>query len=106
MDFADLLAKTIKDAGYNPFSFAKLVGTSQGRVVDIIDRRYGGRAPLNFVAAWAEALNLEGEVLEEWMRTALLSHCPDEIRTDYMRLRARVTKLEKRVAEFEEKYKA
>lgn len=105
MDFADLLAKTIKEAGYNPFSFAKLVGTSQGRVVDIIDRRYGGRAPLNFLEPWAKALKLEGKDLEEFMRSAWLSHAPEELRADYMRLRARVDKLERRVAEYEEKYK-
>jgi hypothetical protein len=105
MDFADYLAKAIKDAGYSPFSFSKLVNTSQGRVVDIIQRRYGGRAPLNFIHAWATALKLEGKALDDFMRAAWLSHCPEEIRDDYLRLRARVDKLERRVADYEEKYK-
>lgn len=106
MDFADLLAKKITEAGYNPFSFAKLVGTSQGRVVDIISRRYGGRAPLKDMGAWAAALKLEGKDLDEFLWSGLMSHCPTPDLVDYFkRHHARVDRLEKRVAEYEQKYK-
>ncbi|HEX3133871.1 MAG TPA: hypothetical protein VHX44_09860 [Planctomycetota bacterium] len=105
MDFADELAKALASAGYNPFSFAKRVKTSQGRVRDIITRRREGRAPLEVVDAWADALKLEGKAREVFLRAAYLSHTPPEIAEDYLRLRARVDKLEKRVAEFEEKNK-
>jgi hypothetical protein len=105
MDFADALAKAVDDAGYNPFSFAKLVGTSQGHVRDIIKRRYGGKAPLDLLPAWIEALKLEGRAREEFLRLAYLSHCHPIIAEDYVRLRARVDKLERRAAERGEGYK-
>lgn len=61
--------------------------------------------PLKQLETWADTLDLSGEERATFLRLALLAHCPGPIQDDYLRLRARVDKLERRVAEYEEKYK-
>ena len=102
-EFADILAKAIERAGYNQLTFAKQVKTSQGRIRDILARRYGGKAPLNFLQQWAEALRLTGKDRDDFLWAALMSHCPANIRDEYLRMRNRSEKLERRIAELEEK---
>lgn len=101
--FGTHLAERLAALSLSQNKFGQSVGHSSGFINMVIS---GERTPpLDKVAMWAEVLKITGKDREEFTRHAYLAHCPDEIRDDYFRLRARVDKLERRVAEFEDKYR-
>lgn len=102
--FSEVFERALDKAGFKQLGFARKVGTSQGFVSEIL--RGNRTPPLDRIEKWAEALGLKSEERVEFIRHAHLAHCPDTIRDDYLRLRARVDKLERRVAEYEDKYKS
>lgn len=102
--FAEVFERSLDRAGYKQLTFAAKVGTSQSFLSQIIA---GKRTPpLDQIEAWANVLELHGENRAEFIRLAYLAHCPGPIAEEHLRLRARVDKLERRVAEYEDKYKA
>ena len=103
-DFPAMLRAALAKAGMSQMDLARALGT----VSSVVSHTCKGEKlpPLERITHWAKALNLRDEACADFIRQAHLAHCPEVIRDDYLRLRARVDKLDRRVAEFEEKYKA
>lgn len=104
LKFSEVFDRALKRAKLKQLPFAKKANTAQGFVSELLAGKK--LAPLEKLDVWAEVLDLKGGDRAEFYRAAWLDHCPPEIADDYRRLRALVDKLERRVAEFEEKYKA
>jgi len=104
VDFTELFREALDRKGLSHARFAEQVGVTPAFVSMVATKR--SKPPLERIVAWAKALNFSDPEYTRFITWAYLAHCPEVIRDDYLRLRGRVDKLERRVAEFEEKYKA
>ncbi len=101
--FSEVFERALDKAQFKQLTFARKVGTSQGFLSSII--RGTRTPPLDRLDKWADALGLKGDERAEFVRLANLAHCPELIREDYLRMRTRLERLERRVAEYGDKYK-
>jgi len=98
--FGAHLVAYIKAAGLSMNGFAKSVDAGSSSVSQIA----GGirTPPLDQIERWSDVLKLKGEKRAEFLEMACLEHCPDPIRSEYLRQRAQIERLEQRIKKLEQ----
>ena len=99
--FATVLRAALERSGLSQRAFAKAVGTTQSAISHYL----GGRAPppLPDLVLWMNALKLPKDLRERFVLLANLSHCPGPIESEFLRQEARLSKLERDVAQLLER---
>lgn len=101
MDFTELFRDALERRGLSHARFADRVGVTPAFVSMVATKR--SKPPLERITFWAKSLELSDPDYTNFIMWAHLAHCPDVLRDDYLRLRARVDRVEQRVAALDTK---
>ena len=82
----DWLLSWLARHGMNQSQLATLVGSTEGGLSMIIKGRR--KPPKRRIANWAVVMGLNGDEAREFMELAYLTHCPEWIVREYLRLKA------------------
>jgi hypothetical protein len=92
--FGELLRGHLSRLGLSTRAFGAQVQSAHSFIFHIMD---GDRLPpLDRIEGWADALLLKGGERAEFIREAMLAHCPAAIREEFARMQMRLEKLERK----------
>lgn len=78
--------------GFTEADLGRLIGKGQTAISDY--RTGAVRPPLSLISEMANALELRGEIRQEFIEEAYLAHAPDRVRALVADLRRRISRLE------------
>lgn len=78
LDFTDVFRNSLGRAHLTHAALASIVGVTPGFVSQVATKR--SKIPPESIGRWADALHLQGDDREQFVRLAFLAHAPEEVR--------------------------